>query len=394
MITPSYGLTATERVLPRLALDWTTGLSQPGVDVTRAGVATFVGVNNFIQSATADTQRVDWSTGTAGLLVEETRVNRFLYSNDFSTTWSLTGVTIDASVIITPSGELNAQKLAETTAFDVHTIHQDVSVTSGTPFTYSRYFKAAERDSVTFNLSTLTVTVISGSGVTHSIKGVGNGWYRCSITATPVANGTSQVRLYLKEYGAYAGTIGFGLYIYGAQLEAGAFPTSYIPTEATAVTRNADVATMTGTNFSDWFNATEGTIVASYDSFGISASTNPSVLAISNNTTSNQIRFSHLGTAANFAVIPSAGDFASISVGGAVNNTVYTNAGGYKVDNASFYRGAALAGNDTSVDIPTVNRMNIGMAALAGFNYLNGHIQYIRYYPQRLTNAELQAFSK
>ena len=69
MITPSYGLTATERVLPRLALDWTTGLAQTGVDVTRAGVATFVGSNGLIQSASVNTQRIDWATGTSGLLV-------------------------------------------------------------------------------------------------------------------------------------------------------------------------------------------------------------------------------------------------------------------------------------------------------------------------------------
>jgi len=72
MITPSYGLTTTERVLPRLALDWTTGSAQEGVDVPRAGVATFVGSNGLVQSASADTQRIDYSKGTAGLLVEET----------------------------------------------------------------------------------------------------------------------------------------------------------------------------------------------------------------------------------------------------------------------------------------------------------------------------------
>jgi hypothetical protein len=54
MITPSFGLTATERVLPRLALDWTTGLAQSGVDVVRAGVATFVNSSGLIANASAN----------------------------------------------------------------------------------------------------------------------------------------------------------------------------------------------------------------------------------------------------------------------------------------------------------------------------------------------------
>jgi hypothetical protein len=80
MITPSYGLTATERVLPKLVLDWTTGVTQAGVSVSRAGVATFVGSNGLIQSASADTQRIDYVSGVAGVLVEESRTNLLLNS--------------------------------------------------------------------------------------------------------------------------------------------------------------------------------------------------------------------------------------------------------------------------------------------------------------------------
>ena len=50
------------------------------------------------------------------------------------------------------------------------------------------------------------------------------------------------------------------LAIWGVQLETGSFPTSYIPTKGSTVTRNADEASITGTNFSSWYNQSEGTI--------------------------------------------------------------------------------------------------------------------------------------
>jgi hypothetical protein len=58
---------------------------------------------------------------------------------------------------------------------------------------------------------------------------------------------------------------GESLYLWGAQLEVGSFPTSYIKTTSASVTRNGDVAVMTGTDFSDWYNATEGSVYSLID---------------------------------------------------------------------------------------------------------------------------------
>jgi len=297
MITPSFGLTATERVLPRLSLDWTTGLAQAGVDVTRAGVATFVDSNGLIQSATANTQRIDYTTGVVGLLVEESRVNSFAYSSDFRNTasagstrpWINSEISSVASTTLAPDGVDVFQKLTENSANAAHLVNQSFAGNSAQVYSQTVFAKADERrylrltiqnvsvaaDFVRahFDLQTGTVLLsgVNGNGVltSASIQNFGNGIYRCAlvgsvgtVSASVSIRGSMQLlssAVSLVAGGGYLGNGTSGLLCWGTQLEAGAFPTSYIPTTTTAVTRNADVASMTGTNFSDWFNATAGT---------------------------------------------------------------------------------------------------------------------------------------
>jgi hypothetical protein len=107
-----------------------------------------------------------------------------------------------------------------------------------------------------------------GGGVTGSMAAVGNGWYRCqaTLTATATASGDISYRLAntnsaFASGGTYTGNGTSGIYAWGAQLEAGAFPTSYIPTSGSTVTRTADNASMRGENFSSWYNQSEGSIL-------------------------------------------------------------------------------------------------------------------------------------
>jgi hypothetical protein len=411
MITPSFGLTATERVLPRLALDWTTGLAQPGVDVTRAGVATFVGSDGLIQSASINTQRIDYSTGTAGLLVEESRTNLLPYSEDFAdVSWIKVNATITSNAIIAPDGTLTGDKLVEDTANTFHGVTKSILKPSVNP-TITIYAKAAGRDwlylapfpstpndftndaRAFFDVANGVVGTVTRG--TASITHVGNGWYRCSLTMsqmtsslstgltfqaiTAIANGTQ----------SYQGNGTSGVYIWGAQLEAGAFATSYIPTEAVAVTRNADVATMTGTNFSDWYNASEGTfvfqgsvmaLVFGARLLGVSDGTNTNRMEFLNNTAEGKLRFF------------SSGGVASDTLNAMTPNVLFGGVGAYKLNNYAFALNGGAIVSDTLATVPTVNQLRIGYATSAGS--LNGHMNKIMYFPQRLTNAEVQSFSK
>ena len=153
---------------------------------------------------------------------------------------------------------MSADKIVENTATVTHGHYQMLSVSNSTLYTWSAYFKAAERTSVMvyaqssrtptaiYNLSTGTVTSIDTAGdttATATITPAGNGWYRCTITATTV--GTTayhNIAMVVNGNQTYAGNGFSGLFVWGVQFEAGSFATSYIPTTP-AFTSRASSAT-------------------------------------------------------------------------------------------------------------------------------------------------------
>ena len=118
MITPAYGMTATERVLPRLALDFTTASLDPRVTVTRAlNTATVINSSGLVATVNANLPRFDYDPSTLacrGLLIEESRSNAILYSEDFSNgNWAKTGVTIGSNAVVAPDGNTTADNVVE-----------------------------------------------------------------------------------------------------------------------------------------------------------------------------------------------------------------------------------------------------------------------------------------
>lgn len=330
MITSTYGLTATERVLPRLALDFTTAAADPRVGTARAAnTATRFNQNGLIEIVNANLPRFDFSPTTLtcqGQLIEETRANLFLNSLIDGTNLSTQSVTLSAVA-----------------------------------YTLSFYGSGS--------------VAISG-GHSATVSGVGDFPNRKTYTFTPTA-GSSTFTV--------SGDVKF------AQLEAGAFATSYIPTTTTSVTRNADVVSMTGTNFSDWYNASEGTFAVGFDLFNISAAR--SFFAASDGTSNNEIYgYNPAGGAAYLRVASGTVQQAFINGGSVVANTSYSSVSAYKTDSFLTSRNGQAPGSDTSGSVPTVNRLNIGSRG-GGITQLNGHVYYLNYYKLSVTSAEVQAFS-
>jgi hypothetical protein len=190
-----------------------------------------------------------------------------------------------------------------------------------------------------------------------------------------------------------------GVYIWGAQLEVGAFPTSYIPTVASTVLRNFDIATMTSTNFSDWYNQSEGGFICSCVPSGVVNDRFPNVFAVSDGTNSDSIRmfFTSQFTANSFLIVVGNVNQASLNMGSPTNNTPYTFCSTYKLNNFASAKNGEAVITDTSGSLPTANnRLQIGRdgASSAVSNPFNGTISKFFYYPQQLTNSEVQAFSK
>ena len=411
MITPSYGLTATERVLPRMALDFTTATLDPRVTFTRTGnTATVVNSSGFVASINADLPRFDFNPTTLvcnGLLIEEARTNLFTYSEDFSdASWVKSNATITTDAVVSPSNVQNADKIVEAATTGSHFFEKVVAVTSGTLYTWSGFFKAGERPSVsltaftnanhtaTFNL--ITGTASTPVNATSAITNFGNGWYRCSITLTSGSTGNGFFDTYINNgtSASYAGNGTSGIYAWGAQLEAGAFATSYIPTTTAAVTRNPDVAVMTGTNFSSWYNASAGTFTSQYLSFA--KANYPEIINASDGTNANRLNV-YIDATNGFTTareLASNTQYANTSYSTTQGNTIknavgYSSAGIISSGNAST---PAVSNNATH---PTgINKLSLGTNPAGTGSYLNGYLMKLAYFPQRLITAEIQAFAK
>jgi len=342
-----------------------------------------------------------------GLLIEEQRVNLALYSDQFdNASWSKAAGSVTANSVTSPDGTTNADTFVADTSTTFHTLsyYAPASGAAGVSYTTTVYLKAAantffrvQNDASgfgsqggQFDLTAVTASAVS-SATAASITSVGNGWFRCSVTSTSTGAFTA---VGLKIFptnaggnGSIAGTGTASFFVWGAQTELGSFATSYIPTVASTVTRAADVATMTGTNFSSWYNASEGTIVFSGDSVRpASLSPGTRLFQFDNATTANVIRTQGQSTLTVFDASVLQAIIASTPLI-LYDGTVFKFASAYKLDDFATVTTGAVA-TDTSGTVPTVTQLTLGNGA--GGAFINGHLRTFTFYPSRLTNVQMQ----
>jgi hypothetical protein len=243
--------------------------------------------------------------------------------------------------------------------------------------------------SATLTTQTRTVTAVAhtlsfyGTGTVvlsgaHSATVVGTGAYptRTTLTFTPTAGS-----LTLTVTGS----------VTQAQLEAGSFPTSYIPTTTSSLARSADVCSITGGAFNNFYNQSEGTLFAAADPrtsafgatyLGANIGTNATGISIFRNATEN-----------SFAVA-SGGSYTALISAASTNGSFNKIAGSYFANDARAAFNGSLGTADTNVTVSTnLNRLNIGSGGAANSDFSNGCISSIRYFKKRLSNAKLQALT-
>lgn len=358
------------------------------MDVVRATTATRVNSAGLIESVAINIPRIDYTNGSCpSLLVEPQRSNQALYSEQFdNASWSKIMTTITPNTTISPSGVLNADTFPTASQ---NLLFQTIPAAVNTAYTISLYVKLGTatnlclvaNNSVAWNtiggksftsadgLNTSTWTKISYSFTTPAVLPLGSFNYHIG--------GNSETGLTQST-----GTV----FIWGAQVEAGSYPTSYIPTVASAVTRNADVISKTG--ISSLIGQTEGTMFL--DLKAQLDTTDVQDFSISDGTTNNRI----IIRLSNSGIISAVGVFGG-SVQFNIGSTSYTTGTRYKIALAYKNNDVALYINGTNVALTNTFTIS-GTLSRLGFDVFTNGAQIIvspinsaQLYKTRLTNTEL-----
>jgi hypothetical protein len=326
-----------------------------------------------------------------GLLVEGQAVNICLngsmaYTATAPTSWTraFSGCTV-ASVDSTTFPGQKAWSISAAAIGQRDFLEQVIALAANTTYTVSAYVEAITGTVATFAYMTSLPSGASSNTVVNPSAG------RISFTVTVGAtagNGTLRIGI-----GTATGTgvsADASVRFSHVQVEAGSGASSYIPTGASQGTRNVESCVMTGTNFSSWFNATEGTLLA----HAIRGRTSDigRIATVNDNTANESIELA-ADTSGEFIVVDGGSTLANITPGTVTANTAFKIAGAYKLNDVQAALGGTLGVADTAVTLPTVDRLMIGQQAGASPVYLNGTISLLKYWPTRLSNAQLQSIT-
>ena len=399
---------------PTFAGDGTSGLFIWGAQLEqRSAVSSYTPtttqpITNYqptLLTASANVARFDHDPITnesLGLLIEEQRTNLLTYSEDFGNAgWTKGEVTVNANQVVAPDGTLTGDKLVENTNNTIHFVQRSAvsGTTLGSTYAWSFYVKQAGRNfihageastpnGIYFDIENGIVGTAS-SGYSGQIESLGNDWFRCKIifTSTATSRGIFITTAIADGNRTYTGDGYSGIYIWGAQLEAGAFPTSYIPTVASQVTRSADSASMTGANFSSWYRNAGGSVYSETAVFGTATGvgvtypwsirndspvTFPASLYLVSTTGYQPVAYANAGFIYNptFTVIANA--YAKTGMTFANNNYISTVNGG-------------TVNTSTTIILPTVLPNYLSFSTFVSKMY----IKKFAYYPTAFNSAEL-----
>jgi hypothetical protein len=395
---------------------------------TRATIATRVNEQGYIETVASGVPRIDYDPVTLackGLLIETASTNLLLRSEEFdNASWSKSQLTISANATTSPDGLVDADALVEsTTASTFHFANQTVTkAASSITYSASVYAKANGRE-FNFNVQasggvngvamrctpangtitgSLTAFGAGWTAVASGVENAGNGWYRYWIVCTSDTTTNVVVQFGLNNGAGvtYTGDGVSGVYLWGAQLEALGFRTSYVPTTSAAVTRNIELCQLATSAFP------MGAGPYSYFFQGLPGTPNPTTdpnshlpLSFSSGAFAESTYFSRL--ASSNTVTPSCvtGGAGNITVTGQTSayNTRLKAMLGLATNNGNWaFNGVTPSADDTVMTLPVgLIRMSIGNADWSGgagpTTVWGGWIEKIMVVPRRMSNAEMQA---
>ena len=369
---------------------------------SRATIATRINSLGLIEEVPVGHNRLNYDLldgevyGCPNLLLEPSRTNRIVNSQALST-WGQTNVATTDNFAISPDGTLNASKITDNSTSGNHRIIElSTTVNSSGEATYSIFLKKGTMTTCFVNMfsgSTISNasvnlidgTITGGAGINHKIEKYPNDWFKVSIQGT-LSSTSTYVYLYLKQLAGYVGT-GQYLYAWGGQLEEASYPTSYIKTTGSAVTRNAETAN--GSGNAQTFNDAEGVLMVEISALANDLSYR--ILSISNSTASERIYLQYTNASNTVAVVVKNGNVTQANIAYVLDNETEFNKVlfKYKQNDFAFWVNGYKVATDTSGNTP------VGLSELAfdngtgGNNWL-GNNKQIQYFNTALEDTELE----
>ena len=389
--------------------DGTSGAFLWGFQVERGVATDYIATTTAAVSVgpVANVPRLDYlNSSCPRLLLEPQRTNLVTYSEQLNNVWTTVNGTTTANFASSPDGTQNAEK-AEFTSSGDSSFYQSVSgssaaysisifakYVSGGKYLYIFSPTNSESAQVWFDIEAGTVAN-QASGFTGAVQNYGNGWYRCTLT------NTSNKTLNYMQFGISSTSSNRTLsassvtYFYGAQVEAGAYATSYIPTLGASVTRGADVASKTG--ISSLIGQTEGVLFAEFSYNGSSTSGDyERIIGLGDGTTSDRIILIKNNTSSElYAFI---GDNGSSIINQVISGTnilgTHKVAFAYKTNDFAVYLDGTLVYSSASGTVPATSNLYVGVNEITTTDFqLAGTISQALLFKTRLSNSELASLT-
>jgi hypothetical protein len=306
----------------------------------------------------------DASGNCLGLLVEEARTNRVTYSQDFTNSyWAKNDLTVAPAPVAAPDGTMTATHVVKTGS-NAHLVRTSIVTT-------------ADRHSIWARTVSGTGTMYIGGTAPETLVTVTEEWQRLDVQC----NNSHVYAASLRN----AATL-TEVYIWGSQAETGTFPTSYIPTNGSAVTRTADVASLAVSEFG--YNQDQFSVVVESDFFGADLAV--STLCYIGESNDDRVLLYYNSQDVNYQVKSAGSAQAQRAVAGYVSKSAYR----YKLNDMVLAGDGNISITDTSANLLSGAQNNIYIGGyFNGNGKLNGHIKSIQYYPLGLSNAQLQALT-
>jgi len=362
------------------------------------GVLRIAGTNQARNGFAYDTATDKWIS--QGLILEKAAtniVNNSIVAN-IGTNWQQYNTAVlTANYSTAPDGSSTAGRITTTNTGTVR-VGTGGLVTS-TVYAASIWVKSNTGSNYTLTLQIGDTNVVSITATPQ--------WQRFSGFGSPQQNGYNFIDLEGIQAGA-------DISVWGAQLETGFVTTSYIPTFGSSATRAADIystgtatrasetAVITGTNFSNWYNGTQGTLYAEQQVTNVVAGSNQNMVAASLYKNTSNFMAVGQGTGDGGGTgqrsITWIQNNNSTQFFGMTGNFISSglslkNAFAYQTNNFAYSANTQTLVTDSTGTAPIVDTLTIGSYTPSASYYANGHIKKIVYYPYRLSNTQLQALT-